>query len=54
MWDVIYLSSSLWASASASFVGAHLSIILLDWNMVSRSTRLVEGIFLIWMPPPMS
>ncbi|RVX13298.1 hypothetical protein CK203_018004 [Vitis vinifera] len=42
MWDVIYLSSSLWASASASFVGAHLSIILLDWNMVSRSTRRKE------------
>lgn len=53
IWDLIYLSSSLWTSASALFVGTPLSIKLLDWNLVSISTRLVEKILPTGMPPPM-
>ena len=38
---------------SAPFVAIPLTIIPLDWNPVNRSTRMVEGILLIWMPPLM-
>lgn len=37
-WDLFYLSSSLCALACVMFEGTLLIIILLDWNIVCRST----------------
>ena len=53
MWDLIHFSSFLQALASVTILGGPWSIMLLDWNLVCRSTRLVEERLPTWMFPPM-
>ena len=51
IWDLFYSSSFLFVHTSKALRGTPLSLILLDWQLVCESRRLVRKTSQIWSMP---
>ena len=51
VWNLFYFSSLLRASTDETFAGIPLNLILLDWNLVYKTTRLIKESQGEWLPP---